>query len=65
MNATNQNRPPPRLPGKPRQHPLAAIPGGALPMLHAAPPHDLLVLSQNPDLTPEHFARLIRVAAAG
>ncbi len=64
MNTTTEAiRPPPTRP--PALRPLPAIPGGALPVLRAAPPHDLLVLTQRPDLTPEFFPRLVRVADPG
>ena len=65
MNITEDNQPAPTQPlARPLGlRPLPAIPGGALPLLRATPPHDLLVLTQRPDLTPEFFQRLVRVEA--
>jgi hypothetical protein len=66
MKTTDLTHPPSHHRGGLFGHPPgAAIPHGA-PMTPGGPPtHDLLVLSQRPDLSPECFGRLVQVAAMG
>jgi hypothetical protein len=62
MKNTDLTHPPARPHGGP---PGTAIPRGA-PMPSGGPPaHDLLVLNQRPDLSPQCFGRPVHVGAVG
>jgi hypothetical protein len=64
MHTTDLSPPPPRPRGTPAPRLPAAIPRGAPFRLNLTPTHDLLVLSQRPDLTGGYGERLVVRAGA-